>query len=378
MPRQGGSTLDRYQEALHPDRIEPGERDSEARWQAIKPYLPSDGMVLDIGSNLGYFGLRAVREQAGLAVVSLESSASIAERQRRLLEEHATTRICLVSGRMDSSIAAEWASTCDWFELTLALSILHWMDDPAAVLRSLSSMSAALIAEVPDGSDVGACGGTHRDSWGSDPVQWFSEQTGRECTLLARIDRHTSDVPSHLILVSGPTSRRPRVPYWGYSFERRDPGEYQLDYNGRSVSLSVRGTKIGYRTGVNVVSLTRLGTLFHPRRRYWDEALADIVESAPDHPDPYLHNMLWTPRGIELIDDSDLRVEHSHDQVMRVLARNLEAWEHGRSRRYIREVLSPRQHLRRAAGKVVRWLFGEPAVARLRRIVDGARDPAAK
>jgi hypothetical protein len=334
-------------------------------------------MVLDIGSNLGYFGLRAVEEHAELAVVSLEASASIAERQRRLLEEHETTRVCLVRGRLDRATATTWASTCDWFELTLVLSILHWMDDPGTVLRALSSMSGALIAEVPDSTDEGACGRAHRDLWGSDPVRWFNEQTGRECSLLARIVRHTSDVPSHLILVSGPVSRSPRVPYWGYAHHRTATDSYKLQYDGQSLALSVRGTDVEYRSGINVVSLTRLGTLLHPRRSYWDEAVARALDDAPDHPDPYLHNMLWTPRGIELVDESDLVVERSRYQVLASIARNLNDWERGRTRRYVREVLSPRQLLRRSAGHLVRRLFGQAAVARIKRMVDRTTDTTA-
>jgi hypothetical protein len=370
--------LDRYQQALHRDRTDPGERDSEERWLAIGAELPDEGMVLDVGSNLGYFGLRAVQEHAGLAVVSVESSAPIAERQRRLLDEHETTRVCLVRGRFDSATARDWATTCDWFEMTLVLSILHWMDDPAEVVRSLSSMSAVLIAEVPDSTDSGACGGAHRSLWGSDPVSWFNHQTGRESTLLARIHRHTSDVPSHLIRVSGPVSRRPTVPYWGYGYGRQTSDSYEMAYDGRSVSLQVRGEKRDYRPGVNVVSLTRLGTLLHPRRAYWDRALREALDAAPNHPDPYLHNMLWTPRGLDLIDDSDLAVERSREQVLGTYGRNLDAWERGRARGYIREILSPRQLIRRGVGRVIRRVFGEPAAARIKRMVDRSHDVAAR
>ena len=358
--------MERYQEAIHVNGMEPGERDSSERWSAIAPHVPASGMILDIGSNLGFFGLRSTQLRPDVAVVSVEASASIAERQRQLLVEHQTSRICLVHGSLDAATAAEWAETCDWFELTLVLSVLHWMDDPGAVLRSLSSMSTKLIAEVPDVLDTGACGRLHLERWGSDPVAWFSEQTGRQCTLLARISRHTSAVPSHLVLVEGPTARRPSRPYWGYSFDRAEGDGYRVATDGHSVSLSVRGAPVDYRPGVNLLSLMRLGTLLYPPRAYWLETAEAALRSSPGHGDPYPHNMIWTPTGIALIDEDDLHVERSLELATASFRRNLRDWERGRTLRYVREVLGPRRLLRRMAGRAARRLLGDGVVERIK------------
>jgi SAM-dependent methyltransferase len=358
--------VERYQEALHVTRTEPGERDSSQRWTAIEPHVPARGMVLDVGSNLGYFGLRIVAERTQVGVVSLEPSPIIAERQRKLLLEHATTRICLIRGSMDAETARRWAGTCDWFEVTLALSVLHWMDDPAAVLRALSLMSGAVIAEVPDAADAGACGRDNIALWGSDPVVWFHEQTGRHCSLLARPERHTSAVPSHLILVTGPVSRQPRVPYWGYSYSRSEPRDYRIDFDGRQVTLRVRGSEVDYLSGVNLLSLMRLGTLLHPGPAYWRQSAMAALERNPTHGDPYPHNMLWTPDGVVLIDDDDLYVERSRPLALESLERNLAGWGRGRTGPYVREALGPWRLARRFAGRVCRRLIGDQAVERLK------------
>jgi hypothetical protein len=360
--------VERYQQAKHVGGSDPGERDSAERWAHIEPHLPRGGVMLDVGSNLGWFGLSAIEARPDLAVVSLESSAAIAERQRALLVEHDTDRICLVRGALDAARAASWAEGCDWFELTLALAVLHWMDDPAAVLRALSSMSAVLIAEVPDASDAGACGREHLEAWGNDPVAWFHEQTGRECTLLGRIGRHTSDVPSHLILVHGPVSRRPSVPYVGFSYQRDEPPDYRVDYDGRAVSLAIRGATVAdYRPGVNLVSLMRLGTLVHPPRATWLGWADRAITRYPEHGDPYPHNMIWTPDGLDLIDHDDMAIEWSHTEAMATFEVNLRAWERGRTTRYVRELLGPRRLLRRGAGKVARRVLGDGVVDRIKR-----------
>ncbi len=359
--------MESYQEAIHVGYVEPGDRASDERWELIRDHAPANGLVLDVGSNLGYFGLRLTQSNERLAVVSLESSAVIADRQRRLLQEHAADRICLVQGRLDAETARTWAATCDWFELTLALSVLHWVDDPAAVLRDLSAMSATLIAEVPDEQDSGACGRRHLETWGSDPVAWFREQTGRDCQLLARVGRHTSEVRSHLILVQGPVERHPIVPYWGYDYDRPTAGNYHVAYDGDRVQLSVRGAPVDYVPGINLLSLMRLGTLVHPAVPYWEASARAAIEAAPAHGDPYPHNMIWTPDGLHLIDPSDLDVERSTDMAMASLARNLVAWQRGRTRRYVREVLSPTRRLRRLLGRAARAVVGDRLVDRAKR-----------
>lgn len=358
--------METYQEALHVGRTDPGDRESSERWELIREVVPDHGMVLDVGSNLGYFGLRMVQAEARVAVVSLEASATIADRQRRLLEEHETTRICLVQGHMDAAIAETWAGTCDWFELTLALSVLHWVDDPGRVLRALSSMSAILVAEVPDVADAGACGRRHLERWGSNPLDWFREQTGRDCELLARVGRHTSDVPSHLIVVRGPVSRKPRTPYWGYRFKRPTDGRYSIDWDGREMALSVGDSRVDYVPGVNLVSLMQLGTLIHPGRAYWEASARATLAADPDHGDPYPHNMIWTPDGLRLIDRDDLAVERSPEMAMASFASNLAAWERGRTRRYVREVLSPARRARRLVGSLARAILGDRSVNRIK------------
>jgi hypothetical protein len=365
--------LERYQEALHVDRLEPGQRDSSERWALIAPYLPASGIVLDVGSNLGFFGLSAVTEHPDVAVVSIEASARIAELQRRLLAERGTTRICLVRGALDSATARTWAETCDWFQLTLLLSILHWMDDPAAVLRALSAMSASLILEIPDGNDRGACGRSNVDLWGEDPVGWVASQTSRPTALLGRIGRHTSDVPSHLIHVGGPVTRQPKRPYWGYDFDRREPHNYRIEYDGATVALAVGQRPVDYRPGVNLLSLMRLGTLLHPPADWWRADAARELDASPKHGDPYPHNMLWTERGLVLVDDDDLEVERSRGEVLASFNSNLAAWERGRTRRYVREVLGPRRLARRIVGRIARRVLGDPFVERVKTRLEGPR-----
>ena len=275
----------RYQEAYLPDGIEPGERDCAERWELIAPYVPDSGIMVDVGSNLGYYGLRAIATKPDLAVVSIESDAAIVERQREIAASHHTNRLCLVRGNVDARLTGAWVRTCDWLDLTLLLAVLHWMDDPSAVLGDLSRMSGRIIAEVPDAADVGACGRSKTRLWGDDPVPWFRSVTGREVVSLGRVARHTSDVPSHLVLVEGSVARRPDRAYWDAIFPHPKANDYTVAFDGKQVSLTIRGQSVKHVTGINLVSLMKIGQLAHPDPQVFQQMGEHAIDESSGHGD---------------------------------------------------------------------------------------------
>lgn len=287
-------------------------------------------MVLDVGSNLGYFGLRASQYRDGLAVVSIESDEIIANRQSEILAAHAATRVCLIHGAINSGVSREWVETCDWFDVTLLLSILHWFDDPAAVVSDISRMSGHIIAEVPDPLDKTACGQDKIQEW-AQPLEWFRKVTGRQCSLLGRVPRHTSEHHSHMILVSGPVSRVPTRPYWRSQFSHPEGNDYRLTYDGTRIELIIRGRTADYIPGVNLLSLMKLGQLVWPRPPHWIRAGRAAMSGHPNHRDPLMHNMLWTPHGIDMIDAHDLRGNVQGRDALRMFKKNIRAWRRNRT-----------------------------------------------
>jgi hypothetical protein len=357
--------LERYQDAWHPDRTDPGDRDCAPRWQLIEPHVPVSGVMLDIGSNLGYYGLRAVDRQSGIAVVSIEADPSIAERQAGLIRRLDTDRICLLEGSLSASVLRSWRETCDWFDITLALSILHWLDDPADAVASLASMSGVLIAEVPDAGDRGACGQERIAAWGDNPVRWFAETTGRRATLLGRMTRHTSEVPSHIVMVDGPVERLAPRPYWGADYERAGREPYRIHSDGQAVHLTIRGSEVAYVPGVNLVNLMHVGRLVHPAPATFLAQARSAFETEPGHGDPFPHNILWTPAGLRLIDGDDLRTENPHEAGFRSLVENVTNWAAPRSTAsfgYVRERTGIVRRVRHIAGSVLRPALGDRRV----------------
>ena len=316
----------RYQETLIKNREISGEREGNERWQIIKPFLPESGTVLDIGSNLGYFGIKITEAKPAVGVVSIESDPRIISIQRKVLASHNQKRVIAIQGQLDEQMAKSWADLCDWFDITLLLSIIHWFDDPAKVVASLSSMSGKIIVEVPDRDDIGACGQTQISLWGDDPVTWFEEVTKRPCRHLGRVTRHTSDSRSHMILIEGPIHRISTTPYADYDFAHPKGNEYLFDYDGTRLTFTRRGEVLPYLPGVNIVNLSKLGRLAWPSKRYWLDQGSALIKSTPSHSDPLPHNMLWTPSGLKFIDDQDLASNHPRAVVLSAYKQHIKNW----------------------------------------------------
>lgn len=320
--------MERYQESYLPGGISTGERPGAERWDLIAPHVPRSGVMLDVGSNLGYFGLRAAAANPELAVVSLEADPVIARRQAEIASAHGHSRIVVLQGSMSSTVAGRWSSTCDYFDATLLLSILHWMDDPTEVVRALSSMSGRLICEVPDIADAGSCGPEKLALWGSEPVAWFGRVTGRNAREIGRMRRHTSSVPSHVILVDGPVRRHASRAYW--DGPPLSTG-LVIDHDGLGTTIVKDGQVRRYIPGVNMVNLMRVGALRFPDVSWWHRTCSSELRAHRDHPDPYPHNLLWSSRGVSLVDWDPVDAALTTADGLRTLAIHLPRWVSGRT-----------------------------------------------
>lgn len=322
-----GSEMDHYQVALWPGAETAGERACVDRWEMLEPELPDAGVVLDVGANIGYFAIRTAESRPQVAVVSLESSLALARRQAAIAAARRTDRLCVVAGALDAARAEAWAATCDVFDAVFLLAVAHWFDDPARVLAALSAMSGRLFLELPDGADEQACGPDRRRLWGDRPDAWVAAVTGRPVRVLGRPARHTGPVPSWLLCVDGPVERRPERPYLGAQ-PNPDRQRYRVLIDGDDVVIEIRGRRRDRVAGVNLVNLMAMGRLVYPSRRTWTALGRAALVAAPGHRDPGLHNMLWGPAGITLVDGDDL---DGHYRAPRyALAGNLRNWAAGR------------------------------------------------
>lgn|GEM_PF-3840664 len=316
-----------YQDALWPTGTVEGERGCAERWAMIAPHLPEEGVLLDVGSNLGFYGISAVRARPRLAVLSMEADEAIAAKQAEILTANSLDRFVLLVGSIDAERAEAWADTCDVVDCCLLLSIVHWFDEPGRALAALSTLSRRLIVELPDAADAGACGGDKRALWGTDPEGWLRAQTGRPVRLLGRPSRHTSPVASWLFVIDGSIDRHPGRPYLGPGGHHPLGRDYRILADEHQVHLSVRGVERMRVPAVNVANLAVLGRCRYPGiaqlEWWWDAARG----AEPQHLDPAPHNLLWGPDGFVLIDGDDL--DGSISRPDRAMRRFFRTWIRG-------------------------------------------------
>lgn len=145
-----------YQDVVIDGRVvRRGQRDCEARWALIEPDLPAAGVLLDVGSNFGWFGLRAAATRPGMIVLSAEADERSARVQQALLAAHDAARIALVTRRAGTSMLQRLAATEQRFDAVLCLSILHWMPDHREFTRALAKHAARIFFEYPDPRETG-------------------------------------------------------------------------------------------------------------------------------------------------------------------------------------------------------------------------------
>ena len=99
-----------------------------------------------------------------------------------------------------------------------------------------------------------------------------------------------------------------------------------MTYDGVELNFTIRGQQIDYVSGVNLLSLMKLGRLVWPPPAHWVRSGANEIRRCKGHRDPIPHNMLWTPAGLRLIDGNDRKGEAVGRSAEAVLKRSVRAW----------------------------------------------------
>jgi hypothetical protein len=187
-----------------------GRRDCNRRWEWIRPLLPERGVLLDVGSNFGWFGLAACEAFADYVVASVEADEQSASVQRQVLRSHAERRIALLTHPAGGRLAEVFARSGQRLDAVLCLSVLHWMRDHREFLTRLAPISGRIFIEHPDPREQGA--GVDRIRREIGPIGQYLRELlpGRHAILLGRVpsDRQT-DVSRELWMLEAPADYRP-------------------------------------------------------------------------------------------------------------------------------------------------------------------------
>ena len=163
----------------------------------------------------------------------------------------------------------------------------------------------------------------------------------------------------------GPVARRPDRAYWDAIFPHPKANDYAIAFDGKQVSLTIRGQSVEHMTGINLVSLMKIGQPADPDPLVFQQMGEHAIEASSGHGDPFPHNMLWSARGIDLIDADDQETDTDRQAAIATLRGTLESWHLGGTvakNAYIRQLLGPVRFVRRRVGRVLRRLMSDRVV----------------
>lgn len=133
-----------------------GQRDCQARWEAMEPHLPAAATILDVGANFGWFGWNICRTRPECVVASVEADPRSAAVQRQVLASNELRRVCLLTDRAGVRMARRFTAAGQRFDAVLCLSVLHWIADHRSFLTALAPITGRFLIEQPDPREAGA------------------------------------------------------------------------------------------------------------------------------------------------------------------------------------------------------------------------------
>lgn len=134
-----------------------GVRECADRYLALKSIINSyfedkPFSVLDVGANLGYFGLSVLRDFPQAVVVMIDSD----QRLRKVVELNHVERAVVLERRFSVEDFREM-SECEHFDLVLLMNVLHHVEEGPEIFEYCHRMGSIMIVETPDARDTEAC-----------------------------------------------------------------------------------------------------------------------------------------------------------------------------------------------------------------------------
>jgi SAM-dependent methyltransferase len=185
-----------YQPLLREGEPQDSQRDVLRRWKLLEPLLPINGVVVDVGSNYGWFGLQTCLSRPNVHVISVEPDVDCLGVQADLVEHHKLwDRMHLFSEPMSGFWVADIVDRAD---VVLMLSVLHWFDDPERVVREAAAVSNRIIFDHPDVGNVAAHNADGRAKIGH-IVGWLEGLGLGDVEVVGRVPHHVSEHDSWMV-----------------------------------------------------------------------------------------------------------------------------------------------------------------------------------
>lgn len=173
----------------------PAQRSCADRYEPVHDFLQQydrGHSMFDLGANLGYFSFRAA-EDFGTVCVMVDNRPELGG----LAAKNDGLPVMWLNTRMGASNLAA-LSTCESFDVVLALSVLHHFGDQwRPAFDALRKLGSHVIVELPAPDDTGSING----HLGASMSEYVTAIDGVK--LLAEFPSHKSGKPRPMFLVPG-------------------------------------------------------------------------------------------------------------------------------------------------------------------------------
>ena len=284
-------------------RIERG--DCSERWEKIKPELPDEGVVLDIGAAEGYF-LKKMAEETNLLAVGIEKNPKRVEFQKKWLNKNYEGKVISCQCNFGLTLSDNISTTCEWIDTILILSTLHWINNADQILKNLSTMAGKIIIEIPDIDDKKATGQKFMKTvrkYGSEK-QYFKEITNRKIRHLGKVKAHTH-ATRNLWVIEGDVEKNPKRPHVNYSSS--SGRKYSIKFINNKFDFYRNNEHIDWKHGINAATLNILNVIF-PNNSWWKQkvdASVQRIDKKKIKGDIRLHNLIISRNEFAWIDLND-------------------------------------------------------------------------
>ena len=126
-------------------------RECEKRWEMLKPHIKHDSVIVDVGSDLGYFTSKIAEEFSDSLVISFEQAEHSSEIQKEVLSLKKLTNVVLCRHRVDLKTLIGMSISVEAIDTFLILSAFHHLplEETREHLAYISAISPELIIELP-------------------------------------------------------------------------------------------------------------------------------------------------------------------------------------------------------------------------------------
>ena len=290
--------------------VYPGWRDCDTRWNIIKPHILPNPVVMDLGSNAGYFSQKIAEEVENSLVWSMEYVPGRFELQRDMLLENETPNVVLTQRKMDLFSFLKIQNSVNRVDVILALNVLEYFspDELFAIMGALSRISPTLIVEFPGLEETGAaaCAGTLAEIH---PIDTYLKQFYQYVKIIGRATASTDrSLKRDIYYCANPRIYAERL--LGYiTKEGIEAGgrRHTLGYEGGREKWVLNGS-LDFSKGapaLNLCNLVYFGLVYPNAESLFpqiEKAYRAAAEEFGTITDIHLRNVLYTPEGARVID----------------------------------------------------------------------------